>query len=298
VSSPSPAAARVPTALRVRSRAATRTRRRHVAARTLGYAVLIAVSAAAVVPFAWMLLTSVRRSNTVFGSSLLPDHVTLHAYSQVWTQLDMLRHFLNSVLITAVTVAAVLILATLAGYSFAKLRFPGKQAIYLTLLSTLMLPATAIIVPLFLELRTLSLIDTPQGLILVYVGTALPLAMFLMRAFFETLPDELADAARIDGAGEFVIFWRIMLPLAAPGVATLTIFQFMLTWNEFLFANTFMQTPDKMPLQPVLYSLVGQYSTNWPALCAALTISVIPIVAVYVRMQRRFVSGLTLGAVK
>jgi ABC-type glycerol-3-phosphate transport system permease component len=161
-----------------------------------------------------------------------------------------------------------------------------------------MLPATAIIVPLFLELRSLSLIDTPQGLILVYVGTALPFAMYLMRAFFETLPDELGDAARLDGAGEFAIFWRIMLPLAAPGVATLTIFQFMLTWNEFLFANTFLQTPSKMPLQPVLYSLVGQYSTNWPALCAALAMSIVPVIVVYVRMQRRFVAGLTMGAVK
>jgi ABC-type glycerol-3-phosphate transport system permease component len=298
VASPSPAAARVPATLRVRSRAQTRARRRHLTARASGYAVLVAIAAVAVVPFAWMLITSVRPSNTVFGSSLLPHHLTLDAYSRAWTQLDLLRHFLISVMITAITVAAVLILATLAGYSFAKLRFPGKQVIYLTLLSTLMLPATAIIVPLFLELRSLSLIDTPQGLILVYIGTALPLAMFLMRAFFETLPDELGDAARIDGAGEFVIFWRIMLPLAAPGVATLTIFQFMLTWNEFLFANTFMQTPRKMPLQPIVYSLIGQYSTDWPALGAALTISAVPIIAVYVRMQRQFVSGLTLGAVK
>jgi ABC-type glycerol-3-phosphate transport system permease component len=276
----------------------TRGHRRRVAVRASGYAILIAVAAVSVLPFLWMVTTSLRTSDTVFGGSLIPDAITFGAYSQAWTQLDMFGHVINSVIITASTVAAVLILATLAGYSFAKLQFPGKQFIYVALLSTLMLPATAIIVPLFLELKSLSLINTSQGLILVYIGTALPFAMFLMRAFFETLPDELGDAARIDGAGEFTIFWRIMLPLAAPGVATLTIFQFMLTWNEFLFANTLLQTPDKMPLQPILYSLVGQYSTNWPVLCAALTISVIPIVVVYVRMQRQFVSGITLGALK
>jgi ABC-type glycerol-3-phosphate transport system permease component len=298
VSSPNPTVAPARPALRVRSPAVSRAHRRHVAARASGYAILLAVAAIAALPFAWMLLTSVRTSNTVFGSGLLPHHVTFHAYSYVWTRLDVPHHFLNSVVITAITVAVVLALATLSGYSFAKLHFPGKQAIYFVLLSTLMLPATAIIVPLFLELRALSLINTQQGLILVYVGTALPFAMYMMRAFFETLPDELGDAARIDGAGEFVIFRRIMLPLAAPGVATLTIFQFMLTWNEFLFANTFLQTPSKMPLQPVLYSLVGQYSTNWPALCAALAISIVPVIAVYVRMQRRFVAGLTVGAVK
>jgi ABC-type glycerol-3-phosphate transport system permease component len=122
--------------------------------------------------------------------------------------------------------------------------------------------------------------------------------MFLMRAFFETLPDELIQAARVDGAGEFRIFTRIMLPLAAPGVATVVIFQFLATWNEFLLAQTFLSAPEYLPLQPVLYSVVGQHSTDWPLLTAALTMSVLPIIAVYIRMQRRFVAGLTLGAVK
>jgi len=192
----------------------------------------------------------------------------------------------------------VVFLATLAGYSFARLTFPGKRVIYLTLLTTMMLPATAVIVPLFLELKQLMLINTIEGLVLVYIGTSLPFAMFLMRAFFETLPGDLSDAARVDGAGEFRIFWTVMLPLAGPGVATLVIFQFMFTWNEFLLANTLVQTPSKLPLQPVLFSLAGQYSTNWPVLTAALTISVVPIVAVYIRMQRQFVAGLTMGAVK
>jgi ABC-type glycerol-3-phosphate transport system permease component len=189
-------------------------------------------------------------------------------------------------------------LATLAGYGFTHLDFPAKRIIYVSLLSTMLLPGTALIVPLFLELKQFALLDTTEGLILVYVGTNLPFAMFLMRAFFETLPRELRDSARVDGAGEFRIFWSVMAPLIGPGVATLVIFQFMFTWNEFILANTLLQTPEKLPLQPVLFAMQGQYSTNWSVLTAALVISVLPIVLVYVRMQRRFVEGLTMGALK
>jgi ABC-type glycerol-3-phosphate transport system permease component len=274
------------------------TEARRLAGRSTGYLLLIVISVATVFPFVWMLLTSVRRRDTVFGGGILPDRITFDAYRRAWTQLDYPSHFLTSLVVTALTVAGVLAFATLSGYAFAKLSFPFKQTIYVTLLSTLMLPVTAIILPLFLQLRTLNLLNTRQGLILVYIGTSLPFAMFLMRAFFTTLPDELIHAARVDGAGEFTIFRRVMLPLAAPGVATVLIFQFMTTWNEFLYAQTFLQNPRYLPLQPVLYGVVGQYSTDWPLLTAALTMSVLPIVAVYVWMQRRFVAGLTLGAVK
>jgi ABC-type glycerol-3-phosphate transport system permease component len=271
-------------------------RRRRAARRSAGYVFLVVLSGATVFPFVWMLLTSVRQRDTVFGGGLVPDQI---AYGRAWSQLDYLSHFLTSVVVTSLTVLGVVALAALAGYSFAKLDFPGKQVIYVTLLTTLMMPLTALILPLFLQMKTLSLLNTRQGLILVYIGLSLPFAMFLMRAFFETLPDELIDAARVDGAGEFRIFWRIMLPLAAPGVATVVVFQFLTTWNEFLFAQTFLQDPEILPLQPHLFGVVrGQHVTDWPLLTAALTMSVLPMVLVYVRMQRRFVAGLTLGAVK
>jgi ABC-type glycerol-3-phosphate transport system permease component len=274
-------------------------RRRRAARRSAGYFFLVALAGATVYPFVWMLLTSVRRRDTVFGGSFVPDQATFSAYGRAWSQLDYLSHFLTSVVVTSLTVAGVLALATLAGYSFAKLDFPGKQVIYVTLLSTLMMPLTALILPLFLQMKALSLLNTRQGLILVYIGLSVPFAMFLMRAFFETLPDELIQAARVDGAGEFRIFWRIMLPLAAPGVATVLVFQFLSTWNEFLLAQTFLQNPEILPLQPHLFGVVrGQHVTDWPLLTAALTMSVLPMVLVYVRMQRRFVAGLTLGAVK
>jgi ABC-type Fe3+ transport system permease subunit len=176
-------------------------RRRRAARRSAGYFFLVALAGATVYPFVWMLLTSVRRRDTVFGGGFVPDQVTFGAYGRAWSQLDYLSHFLTSVVVTSLTVAGVLALATLAGYSFAKLDFPGKQVIYVTLLSTLMMPLTALILPLFLQMKALSLLNTRQGLILVYIGLSVPFAMFLMRAFFETLPDELIQAARVDGPG-------------------------------------------------------------------------------------------------
>jgi ABC-type glycerol-3-phosphate transport system permease component len=268
------------------------------AGRVLGYVTLVVLSTVSAFPLVWMLITSVRPRNTLFGGGFLPDQLTFASYREAWSGLDFPRHFLISLVITAITVVGVVALATLAGYAFAHLEFRGKQVIYVTLLSTIMLPVTAIVIPLFLELDALGLLDSRTGLVLVYIGTSVPFGMFLMRVFFETLPHELVQAARVDGAGEFTIFARVMLPLAAPGAATVVIFQFMNTWNEFLFAQTFLRSPEQLPLQPVLYGVVGAHSTDWPLLCASLTMSIVPIIMVYMRMQRRFVAGMTLGAVK
>ena len=262
-------------------------------------AVVLAVLAVAVaVPFLWMVLTSLRPANTVFGGSFFPTSVSGRAYSQVWSGSQFGLHFWNTLWITVLTVVGVLVLASLSGYAFARLDFPLKNVIYLLLLSTLMVPATALILPLYLQLRSFGLLDSRIGLLVLYVSGSTPFAVLLMRAFFETLPEELSQAARIDGAGEFAIFWRVILPLARPGLATVTIFQFLQTWNEFLYANTVLQTTGKLPLQPVLFSLVGQYATNWPVLTAGLVLSIVPVIAVYVWMQRQFVAGMTLGAIK
>jgi len=203
-----------------------------------------------------------------------------------------------SVWITSVTVIGVLVFATLSGYAFAKLDFPFRNTLFVLLLTTLMMPSTALIIPLYLELKSLGLLDSQAGLLVLYISGSAPFAMFLMRAFFQTLPDELIEAARVDGGSELTIFRRVILPLTRPGIATVVIFQFLSTWNEFLIANTVLRNTESLPLQPVLFTLMGQYSTNWPALTAGLTLSVVPVVIVYVRMQRQFVAGMMLGAVK
>ena len=266
--------------------------------KTFATFVLVPISLLMVFPFVWLLLTSLREQNTVFSGPFFPRHLTAHAYGSAWSSIGFPLHFWNSLWITSVTVAGVLVFATLSGYAFAKLDFPFKNTLYLLLLTTLMMPATALIIPLYLELKSLGLLNNQGGLLILYISGSAPFSMFLMRAFFQTLPDELVEAARVDGSSELTIFRRVILPLARPGIATVVIFQFLQTWNEFLMANTVLQDTDKLPLQPVLFSLLGQYSTDWPTLTAGLTLSIIPVVLVYVRMKKRFVAGMTLGAVK
>jgi ABC-type glycerol-3-phosphate transport system permease component len=266
--------------------------------RIVGYGVLWVIAISCLVPLLWMVLTSLRPSNTVFGGPLVPHHFTFRAYTFVWTQLHIFHYFLNSVYITGLTLVIVLAAATLGGYGFARLGFRGSGTLFGALISTLFLPGAAILIPIFVELKFFHLIGTQLGLILLYSGTSVAFAVLLMRIFFERLPKELHEAARVDGAGELQTFWRIMLPLAGPGVATVAILQVLTTWNELLFANSLIQKPNLLPLQPELYSIVGQHTTDWPAVTAALTIASIPMIVVYVLLQRRFVAGLTAGAVR
>jgi len=269
-----------------------------VVSRTGGYLILLLLTLASIFPLIWMILTSLKDRSETYSPNVIPSKPSLAAYQFLWSQMHVGQYLWNSVRVTSVTVGAVVILASLAGYAFARIDFPGKQTIFLLLLSTLMLPGAVLIIPLFLQLSDMHLIDSQLGLILAYIGGGLPFAMFLMRSFFTTVPGELVDAGRMDGASEFGIFLRIMLPLARPGIATITIFQFMDTWNEFIFAATFLHSPTQRTLQPALFALVGRYSTNWPVLTAALTVSIIPIVTVYLILQKQFVTGLTAGAIK
>ena len=273
-------------------------RRRLPFGKTVSTFILAPICALMVFPFVWLLLTSLRPQNTVFAGPFFPESFTFAAYPNAWTSIEFPLHFWNSLWITTVTVAGVLVFATLSGYAFAKLEFPFKNVLYLLLLTTLMMPSTALIIPLYLQLKNLGLLNTQSGLLVLYISGSAPFSMFLMRAFFQTLPDELVEAARVDGSSELTIFLRVILPLARPGIATVVIFQFLQTWNEFLMANTVLQNTDKLPLQPVLFTLTGQYATDWPTLTAGLTLSIIPVVIVYVRMQNQFVAGMTLGAVK
>ena len=151
---------------------------------------------------------------------------------------------------------------------------------------------------MFTFLKQLALLNTLPGLSLSYLGGSLPFAIFLLRAFFKGLPNELDDAGRIDGCTDLAVFLRIYLPLARPGLATVMIFQSVNTWNEFLFATTFISSPDTKTLQSAIYLIVGRYSTDWPHLSAALVMAVAPIIVVYLLLQRQFVKGLTAGAIK
>lgn len=261
------------------------------------YGILILLVVVTIFPLLWMLLTSLTPTDETFGS-IIPSRLDGSAYQRAWTAMNFLQAFQNTVVVTALTVAIVVAVSTLTGYAFARLSFPGREIVFYIFLAAMMIPGAAILVPMFIFLKNINLLDTTPGLAFSYLGGALPFATFLMRAFFKTLPAELGDAGKIDGCSEFSVFSRVYLPLAGPGVATITIFQFMGTWNEFMFANTFLESPNTKTLQAALYQAVGQYSTDWPALTAGLTMATVPIVIVYLVLQRQFISGLTAGALK
>lgn len=261
------------------------------------YMILILLAALQIFPLAWMLLTSIKDRREVFGS-ILPTTVEFSNYVRVWSLLEAPRHFGNTAFVTAMTLAIVVSVATLAGYAFARLEFPGRDIIFYIFLGSMMIPSQVILIPMFIFLKRLGLLNTLPGLSFSYLGGALPFAIFLLRAFFRTLPGELADAGKIDGCTDLGIFWRIFLPLARPGLATITIFQFLGTWNEFMYATTFISTPRLKTLQSALYAAVGRYSTDWTALSAGLSMAVLPVVIVYLLLQRQFIQGLTAGAIK
>jgi ABC-type glycerol-3-phosphate transport system permease component len=268
-----------------------------IAREVVRYAILLAVAAVMGFPLVWLIVTSLKTQNAVFGA-FLPQTVTWSNFSRVWNEISFPKHFKTSALVTLGTVILVVAVATPASYAFARFRFRGREALFFGFLACMMVPAITLLIPMFLFLKQLTLEGQAIGLVLAYTGPAVAFSMFIMRAFFRTLPADLGDSARIDGASEWGVFWRIYLPLARPGIATVVIMQFMFTWNEFMFATTYILDPEKQTLQPSLFTAIGRYSTDWPALSAGLLLSIAPIVVVYLAMQRHFERGIVAGAVK
>jgi ABC-type glycerol-3-phosphate transport system permease component len=284
----------------VAPRGALSGQRRRRLAHVSAYVILSAVSILCAFPILWVILTALRTPDSAFDKSFIPTAAewTFTGFIHAFTQAGIGGGLLNSAIVTAATIVCVLFVAVLGGYGFGRFAFLGKRLLYLLILSTLMVPIAAIIIPLFLELKSFKLLDTLPGLILIYTATGVPFAVVLMRGFFERVPGELADAARMDGAGEWGVFWRVMVPMVQPAIMTLAVFQFLFTWNEFLLAETVLSKASLLTLQPRIYAIVGQYGTNWSVLCASLLVSMIPIVVLYAVLQRRFVAGLTVGALR
>jgi ABC-type glycerol-3-phosphate transport system permease component len=265
--------------------------------RAITYVILILLAAILAFPLVWMVLTSFKNQREVF-SSLLPKSIDFSNYLRVWTTLDLPRHLANSVYVTVLTVTIVVVVSTLAGYVFARYQFRGRDLIFYIFLGAMMIPGQAILIPMFTFLKSLNLLNSLTGLSLSFLGGSVAFAIFLMRAFFRTLPSELGDAGQIDGCNDFGVFRYVYLPLARPGIATVTIFQFMGTWNEFMFSTTFISSPDLKTIQPALYQAVGRYSTDYTALSSGLVLAIIPIVVLYLLLQQHFIKGLTAGALK
>ena len=232
-----------------------------------------------------------------FGGIFLPRY-SLYNYQLIFSEVPMFRYFMNSVAITVPSVIMVTFFSSLAAYAFARLRFFGRDIWYTLLLLTLMLPIPTLVIPLFQISKNLHMYNTYFGLILPYAALGIPFAAIIFRSFFTSFPIDLENAAKIDGCGAWRIYWNIMMPLSGPSLSVVIIWQTMKSWNEFLLA---LVTIDKnilkpLPLVPLIYS--GQYMSRPGAMFAVLTVMSLPVIAVYVFMQRYFMSGMTSGALK
>jgi ABC-type glycerol-3-phosphate transport system permease component len=265
----------------------------------ISYPLLLIGGVVMAIPLYLMLATSFKTTMQFYRNPFgLPGALTLQNYTDVWINGQMNVFFKNSVIISIGTVVVTLVCSTLAGYSLARMRIRGGTIVFYLLLGTLMVPTEIILLPLFVEFRDLHMLNTYQGLIVPYVSLGMAFSTYLLRGFFKTLPNELAEAARMDGAGEFATFWRVMLPLAKPGIATIAIFSFMGAWSEFFLATLFVSNPDLRPVTAGVFGFSSSFRTNWGAVSAGYTIVVAPIILIYLAMQRYFIRGLTMGALK
>lgn len=222
----------------------------------------------------------------------------LNNYAKVISQEGIFRYLLNSAIVTAFTVVAVLALASASAYAFSKLRFPGRNVIYAIALAGLMIPVAAILVPLSQIQQAFGLYNTYPGLILPYTALALPFALVLLRGAYDALPDQLLEAAVVDGAGAWRAFFRVMLPLTTPTLVMVGIWTFLNSWNEFLLALLFMSAPEMRTVTVIPASFQLEFFVDVPKIFAALVIIQLPVVLLYAALQSKFQRGLTAGAIK
>jgi multiple sugar transport system permease protein len=253
-------------------------------------------------PVYWMLVTSVLPSSLVLSRQppLIPplDQMSFAAYVDVFTRRPVLRWIGNSAMVVAGSTIVSLTIATLAGYSLSRFHTPAQRVAGATLLLSKMLPGSLIVIPFFVMFTTLHLIDNLIGLVIANIAVGVPFATWMMKGFFDTLPRELEQAAKIDGCTDMQALWYIVLPLARPGLAACGIYLAIVAWSEFVFARTLVTKPDHWLVTVGLQSFVGEYLVEWPALMAAGVVSLIPMLVLFLLLEPFLVSGMTSGAVK
>ena len=250
-------------------------------------------------PFVWMVLGSVKTPRELLADppTLLPEAPTLNNFTRLFERADFLRFFFNSTLIAVVVTFANLLFCSMAGYALAKLDFFGKHGLFGLAVATLMVPGSITLVPLFVLMSKLGLVNSYAAVILPFAAGAF--GVFLMRQFMSSIPDELLDAARVDGASEWRIFWSIVMPLLKPGLAALGIFQFLASWNNFIWPLVVL-TDEEMYTLPVALATVaiGQNKSDYGLLMAGAVVLVVPVIAVFLALQRHFTQSIAMTGLK
>jgi arabinogalactan oligomer / maltooligosaccharide transport system permease protein len=267
---------------------------------TLRHSVLLLFVAIALYPALNVLSISLRPDNRLQSTDLaiIPENWTLQSYVQLFTDQPFLRWLANSMIVAVGVTATGVVLAAIGGYAFSRFRFVGRNATMLAILTTQMFPATMLLLPLYILIAKLQLINTYLGLMVFYTSTALPFCVWQMKGFYDTIPASLEEAARIDGCSRGMAFWRVILPLAMPGLVITALFSFMASWSEYIVAAQVMQDEDMFTLPLGLKNFQASLSTQWGLYAAASILVSLPVVIVFLVLSKYLVSGLTRGSVK
>jgi raffinose/stachyose/melibiose transport system permease protein len=266
------------------------------------WAVGIALVVLAIVfffPMVWMVLSSFKTDQAIFSTPFaLPESIDPAQWLEAWEVGNLGQYALNSVIVTGASVTLILVIGSAAAYAFSRFRFPGRTFAMALFVLGLLLPLQSYFIAQSRIFTDLALTDTRWALIIPYTAMGLPLAVFLLKVYLDGLPDELFEAARIDGAGDGRIFWRIAMPLLRPGLATVAIFSALAAWNEFLLALLYVQSDDLKTIPTGLLAFSSRYQTDYSLLFSALSIVTIPMIVIYVVFNRHIVDGITTGSVK
>lgn len=275
--------------------------RKELFRKSVTYVILAAIGVTMIVPFLWMISTSLKEPQAIytFPPKWIPEPVIVDSYLKVWRIVPFARFYLNSIFVAACVTLGQVLTSACAAYAFSRLRFPGRDKLFFAYLATMMIPYSVVLVPVYILMVYFRWIDTYKALIIPAMFTAY--GTFLLRQFFMTIPRDLEDAARIDGCSLFGIFWRIILPLSKPALATLTMFTFMASWNNFMWPLLVTNSQEKatLPVGLSYFQEVYQYTQpDWSLLMAGSLLAVLPVIILFVFTQRFFVEGIKLTGIK
>lgn len=276
-----------------------RIRRKHLAA-AKNYTLLVLAAAAALFPIVWILLTSFKTAQEAIRIPVqwLPSRLTFASYAALFRERSFDLYFANSAIVTAGTTICAIGLATAAGYGFSRFRFRGNRPLFMFVLMTTMFPAVMLVIPYFLILKALGLINNYLGYIWAYTSFSLPFCTWMMKGYFDSIPREIDEAGIVDGCSVFGVFVRLCMPIAAPGMAATAIFSFLLAWNHYIFALALTTRPERYMVPVGIATLVGEYWTDWNVLTAAAIVAIVPVIVFNILLERYLIAGLAAGAVK
>lgn len=263
------------------------------------YGLSIIIALCAVLPFVWVLMTALKSPEQIYDTSqIIPTYITLDNFRQVLFHSNFIRYFWNSAYISTIVTAVSMLMAVMAAYGFCRYRIFGCEQMKMGILFTKMFPGVLLSIPYYVIMKKLNLIDNHLGLIIINCSFVLPFAVWNMCTFFVQIPWDVEESALIDGCNRFQSFVKVIFPMAKPGISATTLYCFLMSWDEFMYANTFINSTIKKTVQVGIRDYIGEYATDWGPLMASVILSLVPVIVFFVFVQDNLVGGLSAGAVK